>query len=142
MAMQKQGYTKEKKLTPFQQFEQNTRDTDEMDARPHIGDERRGGSDLDRARRAGLTEAARPGEGPGEDDLAPETLIPEDGALSPFETGSDMPADRTYRVVSADEIGAGVGLDEAELAHVDPLDGEPWDDDEELEGEFDDDDQY
>lgn len=33
------------------------------------------------------------------------------------------------RVVDADEIGAGTGLDEAELARVDPLDGKPWDGD-------------
>lgn len=56
-----------------------------------------------------------------EDDLAPEILIREDGALSPQETGSDRPADQTLRVVDADKIGAGTGWDEAELAEPDPL---------------------
>jgi hypothetical protein len=31
------------------------------------------------------------------------------------------------KVVDASEIGAGTGLDEAELGRVDPLDGKPWD---------------
>lgn len=57
-----------------------------------------------------------------EDDMAPEILIKEDGALSPQETGSDTPADQTLRVVDADKIGAGTGRDETELAESDPLD--------------------
>jgi hypothetical protein len=60
------------------------------------------------------------------DDLAPETLIREDGARSPSEAGDEIPADRTYRVVSREEAGGTYGPDEAELARIDPLDGEPW----------------
>lgn len=39
------------------------------------------------------------------------------------------------RVVRKNEIGAGGGLDEAELARVDPLDGEAWDGEEDEEEE-------
>ncbi len=59
----------------------------------------------------------------GMDDLAPETLIDESGARSPAERGGESPADKRLRVVHGNEIGAGHGLDEAELARRDPLDG-------------------
>ena len=58
---------------------------------------------------------------PTNDDLAPEILIREDGALSPQEVGSDKAADQTLTVVDLDEIGGGDGLDEAELAEIDPV---------------------
>ncbi|GGY78939.1 hypothetical protein GCM10011613_24640 [Cellvibrio zantedeschiae] len=61
------------------------------------------------------------------DDLEPEDLINEDGACSPREPSADLPADEDLTIVDADEIGAGYGLDEAELAHVKPLDGKPLD---------------
>lgn len=60
---------------------------------------------------------------PSDDDLEPETLIPEDGARSPNEQGLDKPADWDLSVVDEDDIGGGNGLDEAELARRDPLDG-------------------
>lgn len=60
------------------------------------------------------------------DDLAPEVLIPDDGARSSSERGAGTPADRTLRKVGSGEIGAGEGLDEAELGRADPLDGKPW----------------
>lgn len=60
---------------------------------------------------------------PSDDDLEPETLIPEDGARSPNEAGADHPADWDLSVVDEDDIGGGNGLDEAELARRDPLDG-------------------
>ncbi len=77
----------------------------------------------------GLTEASQPGQGPTDDDLAPETLIREDGARGPFEAGGGGAADRELDVVGAGDIGAGGGLDEAEEGRVHPLDGEPWDGD-------------
>ena len=80
-----------------------------------------------RAEDIGLTGGAEPGEGPTDDDLAPETLIREDGARHQFEPGDSAPADRDLETVSAEEIGAGEGLDEAEEARLDPLDGKPWD---------------
>jgi len=63
------------------------------------------------------------------DDLSPDTLLDETGARDPYEPGSGGPADQTLRRVDADEIGGGIGLDEAELARSAPLDGEPWTDD-------------
>lgn len=97
------------------------------------------GDDLDRpldddelARRArdiGLTEASQPGQGPTDDDMTPETLIREDGARHPFEPGADTPADLDLETVGAGDIGAGGGLDEAEEARIDPLDGKRWDGD-------------
>lgn len=77
----------------------------------------------------GLTEASQPGQGPTDDDLAPETLIREDGARSPFEAGGYGAADGELEVVGAGDIGAGGGLDEAEEGRVHPLDGKPWDGD-------------
>lgn len=139
-----------KKLTPYQQMEIQIRETERVEKEqgegrivtPRSGDESRG--DLispERVRKAGLTEASQPGAGPTDDELAPENLIHEDGALSPSEVGEDFPADRSYRIVNADEVGVGYGLDEAELAHVDPLDGEPWDDEEGMDEDEDDNDE-
>jgi hypothetical protein len=59
------------------------------------------------------------------DDLNPEDLIKEDGARSAYEPSANLPADEDLRVVGVAEIGAGYGLDEAELAHTKPLDGNP-----------------
>lgn len=62
-----------------------------------------------------------------DDDLSPDTLILEDGSLSPYENGDDEPADQSFTIVGEREIGGGGGWDEAELARKDPLDGKPWD---------------
>lgn len=62
---------------------------------------------------------------PTDDDLEPETLIPEDGARSANEPGANHPADWDLSVVDQSDIGGGNGLDEAELARRDPLDGKP-----------------
>ena len=129
--------TSKNKLTPFQQVEQNLREADADERNfQEAGPARRAGdrspSDInrpERVREAGQTAASQPGDAPTDDDLSPETLIHEDGALSPREAGDDVPADRSYRIVGPDEAGGVFGLDEAELAHVDPLDGEPWSDD-------------
>jgi len=58
-----------------------------------------------------------------DDDLTPENLIHEDGSRSPHEPGGSIAQDQILSVVDEDEIGEGYGLDEAELARVDPLDG-------------------
>lgn len=73
-----------------------------------------------------LTDAL-PGGEPTENDLAPEILIKEDGARSPYETGSNKAADQNLTIVDEHEIGGGNGLDEAELARKKPLDGKRWD---------------
>jgi len=79
-----------------------------------------------RVREAGLTGGSVADHQPTADDLSPETLIEENGARSPREPGDDEgPLDRRGRIAGAAEVGAGHGLDEAELARVDPLDGKP-----------------
>ncbi|WP_428312470.1 hypothetical protein [Hydrocarboniphaga sp.] len=50
------------------------------------------------------------------DDLAPETLLDEEGTHT-----SDGPADQGLRETRASTIGAGGGLDEAELADTQPV---------------------
>lgn len=68
------------------------------------------------------TDPAMPGDEPNLNDLSPETLIEEDGARSSHEKSKNIPADKELKIVKEDEIGAGYGLDEAELAHTKPLD--------------------
>jgi hypothetical protein len=77
----------------------------------------------ERVREAGLTGASMDDHEPTDDDMSPETLIHEDGARSPREVGGDTPLDRDLTVVDEDDIGGDDGLDEAELAQIDPLDG-------------------
>lgn len=79
----------------------------------------------ERVREAGLTGASTDDHNPTDDDLSPETLIHEDGARSAREEGDGGPADLDLSVVDEDEIGGGVGLDEEEMAILDPLDGKP-----------------
>ncbi|MDE1165090.1 MAG: serine kinase/phosphatase [Pseudomonas sp.] len=75
-----------------------------------------------RVREAGMTGASMDDHEPTDDDMSPETLIDEDGARSAHEPGSGRAADWDLSVVDEDDIGGGDGLDEAELARVDPLD--------------------
>lgn len=82
----------------------------------------------ERVREAGLTAGSVADHQPTADDLSPETLIDESGARSPREAGDGEAADNDLRVVGADEIGGGSGLDEAELARIQPLDGKPDED--------------
>ncbi|WLH34791.1 serine kinase/phosphatase [Pseudomonas sp. FP2196] len=77
----------------------------------------------ERVRKAGLTGASNAEHEPTDDDMSPETLIHEDGARDAGETGEDNPADWDLSVVDEDDIGGGNGLDEAELARRDPIDG-------------------
>ena len=57
------------------------------------------------------------------DELTPEALTPESGARDALEEGDDDAADYDLSIVDEDEIGGGNGLDEAELADLDPVDG-------------------
>ena len=77
----------------------------------------------ERVREAGMTGASMDDHEPTDDDLSPETLIHEDGARSAREGGADDAIDRELTIVDEDAIGGGNGLDEAELARRDPLDG-------------------
>lgn len=79
----------------------------------------------ERVREAGLTGASTEDHNPTDDDMSPETLIREDGARSPREVGEDGPADLDLSIVDEDDIGGGDGLDEEEMAILDPLDGKP-----------------
>ncbi|MDY1017859.1 serine kinase/phosphatase [Pseudomonas coleopterorum] len=77
----------------------------------------------ERVREAGLTGASMDDHNPTDDDLSPETLIHEDGARSPNEPGESGPADQELSFVDEDDIGGGDGLDEEELALIDPIHG-------------------
>ncbi|AHL35928.1 HPr [Pseudomonas brassicacearum] len=79
----------------------------------------------ERVREAGLTGASTDDHQPTDDDMSPETLIREDGARDAHETGADERADWDLSVVDENDIGGGDGLDEAEMADIDPLDGKP-----------------
>jgi len=101
-------------------------DTEEPGAR--IGDElpekeREQLMPRQRIREAGLTGASTDDHQPTDDDLSPETLIREDGARDAHEAGNDSRADWDLSIVDEDDIGGGNGLDEAELALRDPMDG-------------------
>ena len=78
-------------------------------------------------RYAGLSGSATSDDDPNDDDLDPEMLIPEDGSLDAWEAAevSDGPADWDLSVVNEDQIGGGDGLDEAELAEIDPVGRKP-----------------
>src|SRR5690625_756950 len=84
----------------------------------------------ERTQHAGMTGASRNADASTLDDASPETLLPEDGARSPDEAGGEGTAtDQRLSKTRVDNIGAGSGLDEAELARAQPLDERPWDDD-------------
>ncbi|WP_256823062.1 MULTISPECIES: serine kinase/phosphatase [unclassified Pseudomonas] len=58
-----------------------------------------------------------------DDEMSPENLIREDGARDAQEEGEGEQADWDLSIVNEDDIGGGNGLDEAELADLDPVDG-------------------
>jgi len=77
----------------------------------------------ERVREAGMTGASTDDHESTDDDMSPETLIREDGARDAKEAGEGGQADWDLSIVDEDDIGGGNGLDEAELAKRDPLDG-------------------
>ncbi len=83
----------------------------------------------DEVRQAGLTGAAIPGDGSTEDDMTPETLFHEDGVRWPNEPHDHLEPEEQLTEKSKNEIGAGHGLDEAELGRLKPLDKNRWDGD-------------
>lgn len=103
-------------------------DFDEQEPTAEIGDEiPRGEREHlmpdEREREAGMTGASTADHEPTDDDMSPETLIHEDGARDAREEGEGEQADWDLSIVDEDEIGGGNGLDEAELADIDPVDG-------------------
>ncbi|MHC8399170.1 serine kinase/phosphatase [Pseudomonas sp. MDT1-17] len=77
----------------------------------------------DRVREAGMTGASTDDHESTDDDMSPETLIHEDGARDAHEAGEGEQADWDLSIVDEDDIGGGNGLDEAEMAQRDPIDG-------------------
>ena len=77
----------------------------------------------ERVREAGLTGASVADHEPTDDDLSPEILIREDGSRDADELGTGNQADWDLSIVDEDDIGGGDGLDEAEMARRDPMDG-------------------
>jgi len=59
------------------------------------------------------------------DDLSPESLVNEGGALSPSENGLGETYDQHFTIVSERDIDREEGLDAATLADLNPLDGKP-----------------
>ncbi|MDN4545609.1 MULTISPECIES: serine kinase/phosphatase [unclassified Pseudomonas] len=103
-------------------------DFDEEEPSAKIGDElpekeREQLMPRQRLREAGMTGASTDDHEPTDDDMSPETLIREDGARDGHEAGEDNRADWDLSIVDEDDIGGGNGLDEAELARRDPMDG-------------------
>ncbi|MCM2463472.1 serine kinase/phosphatase [Pseudomonas sp. CG7] len=77
----------------------------------------------ERVREAGMTGASTDAHQSTDDDMSPDPLIREDGARDASEAGDDEQADWDLSVVHENDIGGGDGLDEAEMADIDPLDG-------------------
>lgn len=75
------------------------------------------------AAEAGRHEPTTDDEESTDDDLTPGNLIREDGARDAQDVGEGDQADWDLSIVDEDEIGGGNGLDEAELARRDPVDG-------------------
>ena len=75
-----------------------------------------------RVREAGLTAAETPHpERNTADDLAPDTLLDDEGGMNPADPRGPRAADTALSVVDPSAIGAGGGRDEAEDAQVDPI---------------------
>lgn len=101
---------------------------DEDETRDRIAElspesERQQASTLKRGHEAGMTGATTPDHESTDDDLNAETMILEDGARDANEAGEDEPADWDLSIVDEDDIGGGNGLDEAEMAEREPVDG-------------------
>ena len=93
-------------------------DFDDQEPKAGIGDE------LPLVERKRRMRDERVGEAETTDDeMSPENLIREDGARDAQEEGEGEQADWDLSIVDEDEIGGGNGLDEAELADLDPVDG-------------------
>lgn len=75
----------------------------------------------ERAAEAGMTGASQPGHGPTADDMAPETLLDDDPSHTPAAREDREPLDTVLSIVPEEAIGAGGGLDEEEMANLDPI---------------------
>lgn len=93
-------------------------DFDEEEPTAEIGDEMPRGERKHRMPDERVREAETT-----DDEMSPENLIREDGARDAREEGEGKQADWDLSIVDEDEIGGGNGLDEAELAEREPVDG-------------------
>ena len=103
-------------------------DFDEEETSGKIGDElpeteRERLMPRERVLEAGMTGASTDDHESPDDDMSPETLIHEGGARDAHEAGDGDQADWDLSIVDEDDIGGGNGLDEAEMANQDPMDG-------------------
>ncbi|MDY7550993.1 serine kinase/phosphatase [Pseudomonas veronii] len=93
-------------------------DFDDQEPKAGIGDE------LPLVERKRRMRDERVGEAETTDDeMSPENLIREDGARDAQEEGEGEQADWDLSIVNEDDIGGGNGLDEAELAEREPVNG-------------------
>ena len=93
-------------------------DFDEEEPTAEIGDEMPRGERKHRMPDERVREAETT-----DDEMSPENLIREDGARDAREEGEGEQADWDLSIVDEDEIGGGNGLDEAELAEREPVNG-------------------
>ncbi|RON09190.1 serine kinase/phosphatase [Pseudomonas brassicacearum] len=77
----------------------------------------------ERVRETSMTGDSADDDESTDDDMSPGNLIREDGARDAHEAGEGEQADWDLSIVDEDEIGGGNGLDEAEMAERDPVDG-------------------
>lgn len=119
------GYERPRPLRPRADEPQELSFDDDDYARDGRAGDLRSAAEIDREyplrreRDAGLTAGELPGRNLTADDLAPETLLDEDGARDEFGDDSEqLPADQSLRTVGSEEIGGGTGLDEEELARI------------------------
>lgn len=73
---------------------------------------------------ASVSAVAQSGQCPATTGYVSENLFEEDDAGV---VGNGLANDQQLTIVGPDEIGGGQGLDEAEWAQLEPLDGKPWD---------------
>jgi hypothetical protein len=114
-------------LTPYQRLEQELRRAEDSEV-PQPRNRYRVVDKFAKDRKSrkqpsGMGRGVQPGADPTDDDLSPEILIHENGARSLFDEDDAIPEDEALKIVNGSKIGAGYGLDEAELAEIDPIGG-------------------
>jgi hypothetical protein len=119
-----------RKLGPQNEEPRNDLDFDDDDTHARAGDRASDGRMREefperRVREAGRTGGEMRGINASEDDvtaddLAPETLLDEERSHTPDASGRE-PSDQGLRETRASNIGAGGGLDEAEMADANPV---------------------
>lgn len=89
-----------------------------------VGDPQPRGDEMfppERVREAGMTAGSKPGGEQTADDASNDTLLDDNPSHTPADRRGREPEDTLLPERSAQDIGAGTGLDEAELAERDPV---------------------